>query len=541
MKSRLHRTFFPWLVSHFFEYWYLYLGAFLSLFGLHYISSELPVMAKDLGDTLISDSDKDIGLIKFILLAIGIIFFRTLSRLLFFYPARLQQRNLRMELVQRLEESYPRTYQHFNDGQLFQRLFDDLNRIRGFIGFALLQVGNILIAAFVFVPKIRDFRPEFLIAFSPMIISVVAFSFIIYFFQPLIKKSSEMMEDVQNFIIESYSAKKTIQNYHSEEVFSQKLIDLCSLEMKYFFLHAVGKSVTFPFVKIGVGVSLLWGAFIVKQNNLAVSDLIYFSSFIFLILEPFLYVSWIGVVVSHGHVAWTRIKTLVNDINQSSDKVDLDVQSINTVLWDKSVEIKINTNSWLVFVGETGSGKSYLLESLAEKMIKAQHKVSFIHQEPYLYNDTLINNIFLGAKYTEQQKQKALMYLKLFDLDVLASSDEDLLEMEIGENGKRVSGGQAKRIALVRSVISDVDIILWDDPFSSVDLILENQIMQKLKKDEGLKNKTFILSSHRLSTVRHCEEVIFLSKESGIQESGQVSKLLKEESRVSEFFKKQLA
>jgi len=164
---------------------------------------------------------------------------------------------------------------------------------------------------------------------------------------------------------------------------------------------------------------------------------------------------------------------------------------------------------------------------------------SFIHQEPYLYNDTLINNIFLGATKTPSKIEKVKFYLKEFGLDILHSDLDELLHLELGENGKRVSGGQAKRIALIRSLVADVDVIIWDDPFSSVDLVLESQILENLKKDSILAQRTFVLSTHRLSTVKACDNIVYISKSDGIIEQGRRIELLRPGTGVYEFFEKQ--
>lgn len=542
MKYRLNRSFIPWIFFHTFEYWYYYIGAGVCLYFLHYYSSEIPLMAKELGDLAIAGKLGELKISEFFILAGFIIFYRTLSRLLFFYPARVQQKNLRLELVNRLESAFPRAYGKYNEGMIFQSLYNDLNRIRGFMGFALLQVGNIIIASTIFVPKIQEFNGDFLIAFSPIICCVILFMGIIYFFQPFVKRGMDESAAVQNFLLESYEAKKTIQNYHAERSFCEKFTETSDIELRTFFISTFGRAISFPMVRIGVGVSLIWAALIVKEQNLPASDLIFFSSFLFLILEPLMVMSWIGIVTSQGYAGWTRIKELVGDLDQKFTEpflIQNDIENPVLPLWEKEAPLEFPQNRWTVLIGETGSGKSWLLERYSELLFTQKKKFSFIHQEPYLYNDTLVDNIFLGTEKTPERLERAKFYLKEFGLDVLSKDMNDLLEMELGENGKRVSGGQAKRIALIRSLVADVDIIVWDDPFSSVDLILESQILKKIKTDPALKGKTFILSSHRLSTVKACHEIIYIGKEKGVIEKGRNEDLLNKGSKVDEFFEKQ--
>lgn len=544
MHYRLNRSFFPWIVAHVFEYWYYYIGAVTSLFALHHFSSELPMMAKELGDLAMSDKLDEIQISNFVLLAVYILFFRTMSRLLFFYPARVQQRNLRMELVSRVETAFPRNYKNYNEGMLFQTIWNDLNRIRGFMGFALLQIGNIIIAGTIFVPKIKSFNPEFLLAFTPLLVCVVLFSILIYIFHPYMKKGMDQYADVQKFLIECYEAKKTIQNYHSEKDFFKVFNDTSNIELRTFFISTMGRVISFPLIKIGVGASLIWAALIVRNNDLVASDLIFFSSFLFLVLEPLMFLSWIGIVASQGYAAWTRIKEMISDLDKPIDDKFLtennSLEAVRLPLWGNNELLNLPKDRWTVLIGETGSGKSWLLEKYAELLQVKGAKYSFIHQEPYLYNDTIAGNLFLGQEKTPEKVERAKFFLKEFGLDILSSNMDDLLNMELGENGKRVSGGQAKRISLIRSLIADVDFILWDDPFSSVDLILEAEILKKLKNDNKLKNVTFIFTSHRLSTVKACHHIIYIDKSKGILSQGERDELLNGGTEVDEFFKKQL-
>jgi ATP-binding cassette subfamily B protein len=132
--------------------------------------------------------------------------------------------------------------------------------------------------------------------------------------------------------------------------------------------------------------------------------------------------------------------------------------------------------------------------------------------------------------------------LKLLSLDLLAHDRESLLNLQVGEHGKKLSGGQAKRLCLVRSLLGGADWFIWDDPFSSIDVLLEKEIVEKLKEFKKLKKKTFILSTHRASTVRFCHDLIFIKKEQGIIERGEVEGLLGlgSKSKSYEYFEKQL-
>lgn len=510
---------------------------------LHYYQSEIPELAKSLGDMVNDGKLAQIDIKYFFFLAVSILFFRTFSRLLFFYPARVQQKNLRLELISKIEKAVPANYAEYNDGQLFQTIYNDLNRIRGFVGFALLQVGNIIIAASIFIPKVREFNPDFLMAFTPMVICIALFTIMIYFIQPLMVKGMDLGGEVQNFLIEAYDAKKTIKNFHSEKAFLKLFQKYSADELITFFQFTAARNIAFPLIKVGIGASLIWGALIVYQQDLPGTALIFFSGFLYLVLEPLMLLSWIGVVTSQGYASWTRIKRLLGDIDKEVEyKVSYSESILKPTIdfWDKKLSLEIKPAAWNVFVGDTGSGKSYLLENLAQTFKKESISYSFIQQEPYLYNDTVINNIFLGQEQTPEKLNQVKRYIKMFALDSLDENIDAILNLEVGENGKKLSGGQAKRVALMRSLIADVDYILWDDPFSSVDLILEKQIIEEIKKDKNIFNKTFIMTSHRLTTVKACDWVIFIEKDNDLSHMGEVKVELAKESKLSEYFTKQL-
>jgi ATP-binding cassette subfamily B protein len=215
-----------------------------------------------------------------------------------------------------------------------------------------------------------------------------------------------------------------------------------------------------------------------------------------------------------------------------------DSLKVKVECWRKDLNFHIRRGSWTVFVGETGCGKSHTLARIATGLILSGKKISMVQQEPYLFNDTIAGNIFLGRERTPEENQAAKELLTIFQLESLAPSLDEVLELEVGENGKRLSGGQMKRVALIRSLLSGSDILIWDDPFSSVDIILERRIVRLIRENPKWKNHTFIISSHRLTTVRLSDELIFLDKEAGIKTQGEVSETLKD-ANVAQFFKEQ--
>jgi ATP-binding cassette subfamily B multidrug efflux pump len=549
MASRIHRRFGSWVLHHAYEFKWFYLGAFICLYVLQVFQSQIPQRIRELTELMKAGGLKDASVWIFVGLAIGILIFRTSSRLLFFYPARVQQKLLRMELLELLESVPSTRYAGRNQGQIFQILFDDINNIRAFIGFGLLQIGNLIIAAWVLIPKLNQTDDYLWPAFIPLFSSVALFTAMTFINQKFFKKLADKKGEVQQYIIEAYEAKQTIKNFHREESFIKGFVKTSSEELLIFFKSSIGFAFTGPYIKLGLGLSLLWGSILIRQHNGNTSDLVFFSGYLYLFLEPVMFMSWVAVVVSQGFAAWKRIKELHNLLIVPSAEEDelkdiivsdkTENLGLSLLFWEKPLALEFDKNKWTVLIGETGSGKSYLLSKLATGLILKGHVVSMVQQEPYLFNDTIEENIFLGREPDEESRRKALDLIKMFQLENLGSTAEEVLKLEVGENGKRLSGGQMKRVALIRSLMSGATTMIWDDPFSSVDIILERKIISSMKKSPDWQHHTFIISSHRLTTVRLSDEVIYLDRESGIKAKGAADTILKEEN-VSKFFKEQL-
>ena len=296
-------------------------------------------------------------------------------------------------------------------------------------------------------------------------------------------------------------------------------------ELTYAFKAGVAVSFSVPLIPLGVGLSFLLGAYIIHAQSLEVTSLVLFSGFVFLFLEPLHFMAWIGVVFSSSLGSWARIKELIFDLGKKSEREKL-LERLNGPLdktsgafkvefWGEALDIPLERKKWTVIIGKTGSGKSEILIQLASILKDKGHKVSFIFQNPYIYDDDIEANIFLGRQASENDKDEAYKLLKLFSLDFLSHGKEELFKMKVGEHGKHLSGGQAKRLALIRSLMSGAEFLLWDDPFSSVDVILEKEIIDKLKNMEAIKDKTLILSSHRISTVKLCDKLILIGAHQG--------------------------
>jgi ATP-binding cassette subfamily B protein len=228
-------------------------------------------------------------------------------------------------------------------------------------------------------------------------------------YQKFFKKMMDKKGEVQQYIMEAYEAKQTIKNFHKEESFIQGFVRTSSEELKLFFKSSIGFAFTTPYVKLGLGASLIWASLLIRKVGGTTSDLVFFSGFLYLFLEPVMFLSWVGVVVSQGVAAWRRIKELhgkliiqspeEEKLSQIPFMMDQGFIHADLSLWQFTKKFNFRKGEWSVLVGETGSGKTHILRDFATFLLLKKYSVSMVQQEPYLFNDTIFENIFLGYYY----------------------------------------------------------------------------------------------------------------------------------------------
>ncbi|CAG9327096.1 unnamed protein product [Blepharisma stoltei] len=205
----------------------------------------------------------------------------------------------------------------------------------------------------------------------------------------------------------------------------------------------------------------------------------------------------------------------------------------------KNISLEVKQGEFVAVVGEVGSGKSSLLNSIMgelkikEGFINVPDNIAYAPSlDSWIQNDTLKNNILFGKPYNEA------WYLKVLDAccliqDINSLPNKDLTE--IGERGINLSGGQKARICLARAVYADKDIYLLDDPLSSVDTYVAKYIMNKCFLNV-LSQKTRILVTHRLNILNKVDRVILLQNGSIKNDSSpdkiKIIEEIKETSRV---------
>ncbi len=204
------------------------------------------------------------------------------------------------------------------------------------------------------------------------------------------------------------------------------------------------------------------------------------------------------------------------------------------------VSLRIKENSKVAFVGPSGSGKTTICHLMARfwdvqegsvlldgrnvkdyNIDSLMENFTFVFQNVYLFNDTILNNIKMGKEDATEEEIKNALDLAccqfVYDLP-------NGINTIIGEGGSTLSGGELQRLSIARAILKDSKIVILDEATANVDPENEEKLMKAI--DSLTKNKTVIMIAHRLKTVRNCDN-IYVIDDGRIVESGKHDELMK--------------
>ena len=188
----------------------------------------------------------------------------------------------------------------------------------------------------------------------------------------------------------------------------------------------------------------------------------------------------------------------------------------------KDLNLRINQGEMNCIIGETGSGKSTLFnimlgllepksgnvffnnENIKKDITKWYNSISLVSQDPYLFEASIKKNITfnIADETIDEEKLKNAIYTTA--LSETINKLPDGLDTQINTQAINLSGGEKQRIALARAIYKNSEILFLDEFTNAIDDETEKKIMQNLKK---LKNKTFIIISHKKNTIDQCDKV----------------------------------
>src|ERR1700729_2953821 len=519
------------------------------------------------------------GLLVAISAAKGVFLF--LTRWIIIGISRDIEFDLRNDLFRQLEKQSASYYQEHRTGDIMARMTNDLNAVRMLLGPAIMYTANTVLffaGALYFLLRISPLLT--LTALAPMPLASILIQFMGRRIHERFERIQAMFSDISAQAQENFSGARLVRAFAQEEA-QIKAFERSNKENIRRGLRLVQlMGMLWPTLEFVLGlalaITLLVGGHEVISHRISIGDFVAFNTYMVMLTWPVIALGWVVNLWQRGTASVVRIDELLSDKPAIDDAVadptipaglelrgDIEFRDLNfsysgadsgrsEVL--HSLSLKVPAGSSLAIVGPTGSGKSTLV-NLIPRLYDAEpaavlidgrpirdyplellrSNIGFVPQETFLFSQTIRGNIAFGAPWAT-------------DAQVLEAAEAAHIRREfeefpaglgtmVGERGITLSGGQKQRTAIARAVIRNPRILILDDALASVDTYTEEQILGELQR--VMQGRTTLFISHRISTVRHADQIAVLVA-GRIVERGTHDELLARNGYYADLFQKQL-
>jgi len=464
-------------------------------------------------------------------------------------------------------------YRRNNTGDLMNRATEDVNRVRMYVGPAIMYTINTAVLFLLIIYFMFDVNSTLAIyCLLPLPVLVVT----IYFVNTLINQKSERIQEqlsrLSSFVQERFSGIRVIKSYVREkqvqDVFATESIAYKNSSMNLVKVQAL----FYPTMLLLVGLSTILTVYIggkqVIDGAITPGNIAEFIVYVNQLTFPVTMLGWVTTLIQRAAASQKRINEFlqlqpdITCINADEPMFDgkISFKNVSFTYPDTGIEalrnvsFEVEKGQFVAIIGRTGSGKSTLANLIMRmydtdagqieidgkelrelNLNNFRNQIGFVPQEVFLFSDTIKNNIAFGLSsveegQVEQAAKNAAVYNNIIDFDLK-------FETMLGERGITLSGGQKQRVSIARALIKEPKILIFDDCLSAVDTKTEEEILSNLGKI--MKGKTSILIAHRISTIKNADKIIVLD-DGEIIEQGTHNELLANNGAYAEMYDNQL-
>jgi len=463
------------------------------------------------------------------------------------------------EIFQKYELLGEEFYRNNYTGDLMSRISEDVSNVRMYIGPSIMYFANIIFSFVMIVTQMLMINASLT---AWVLLPLPFLSYSIYVVSKKInignKRIQEQLSHITTKAQETFAGIRIIKSFGAERYFNDDFFESGKTFQEKNLSLAKINAIFFPLMTLLMGLStilvLYIGGWEVKEGRFTPGNVAEFIIYLNMLIWPVASLGWTTALVQKASASQKRINEFLNQPEQHDSGITPfpDFQSLQLNIpkyqyLDKDfpalqdIELQINKGQFIGVVGKTGSGKTTLIQVLTRQLeLQAgtfkvdgvnmleyaltayRSKIAYVQQDTFLFSDTLKENILFGSEseVSEEALQRVLEYASLnTDIQMFPQG----LDTVIGERGVSLSGGQKQRMSLARALMRDADIYIFDDCLSAVDAETEAAIIERLKI--ALKNKTIIMSSHRIAPVLKAD-VIWVLEEGKVAAKGTHEKLV---------------
>jgi ATP-binding cassette subfamily B multidrug efflux pump len=469
-------------------------------------------------------------------------------------------------------------YQSRRTGDLMSRATNDLNAVRMMVGPAVMYSASTILTFLVAIILMMSIDARLtLIALVPLPFVSISVRYFGNEIHRRFEGIQEQLADLSAVVQEAMSGVRVVRAYRQEahEIDRFRSANLEYLTRNRGLISLQGFFYPSMTLFLGLGSLLvLWqGSRAVIVGRITLGEFVAFNAYLVMLSWPMIAFGWVTNILQRGMASWKRMLEIldaepaINDaaVTEAGRQVKLTgaiefrnltfrYPGADRLVLD-GVSLRIQAGQTVAFVGATGSGKSTLtsllprlheplrgtvfldgvdvLEIPLEKLRKA---IGFVPQEPFLFSDTIAENIGLGAPRSDDLDEQIRSAAATARLDVDVESFPKGFATLVGERGITLSGGQKQRTALARAILTDPAILILDDAMSAVDTYTEEEILSRLR--DVMRARTSLIVAHRVSTVRDADLIVVLDN-GRIVEQGRHEELVRRGGLYAELNRKQ--
>ena len=461
-------------------------------------------------------------------------------------------------------------------GDLMAHGTNDISAVRNVLGPGIMYtsdtiVGFIMIIAIMFSINVR------LTLYSLIPLPFVSAG--VYFLGRLVNRHFESVQAHYSLLTaraqESIAGIRVVRSYVREEHETDQFKFMSLEYLRKNLTLAQIQSLLWPLMGILTGaatVIVLWrGGVDVIVKTLSIGTMVSFLIYLGMLTWPLIAFGWVVNIFQRGAASMGRLNKIFESEPEIKDAPDVD-KSINEIHGAvsfkdvsfrfpskedyalRNMNLDIEKGMTLAIVGRTGTGKSTIV-NLIPRLIDCtsgevridgwpmkkiplevlRRNIGYVQQETFLFSDTIANNIAYGVEIaTPEEIEWAARISQIYkDVETFPKKFETM----VGERGITLSGGQKQRVGIARAIIRKPKILILDEALSAVDTYTEEEILQGLK--EVMKERTSIIISHRISTVKDADLIVVLD-DGVISESGTHDDLVFQNGIYADLYNRQL-
>jgi len=563
---------------------FIYLGAAISICLATFFTTAIPIAIRTIIDSVIGDNPVELPswVLKIIekmggieilaenLLAVcAVIVLLTVGQGVFLYlkvklaavASENSGKRIREKIYDHLMHLPYDYHVKAQAGDLIQRCTSDVETVKNFVSGQLIEITQVVVSS-VYALIVMLSLNVLYTAVSVIMVPVIL-GFTVKFFSNM-KKTFKLTDEAEGSMSSTLQENLTgarvvrafgAQNFEIEK-FDEKSREYRDLIMKIARLMAAFWSNSDLLCMVQHGIVLFVGIYMTISNSITLGTLVAFTTLSGMLIWPIRQLGQLLAFMGQAFVALARLQEILDEPVEldEEDEYEPNIKGdieFNNVYFEyeqgkpvlDNVSFRIKKGQTVAILGATGSGKSSLVHLLLRlydyqrgtikidgveiKKIRRKwlrRNVGIVLQEPFLFSKTIKENIAIGKPGSSESEILSAASMACIHNSI--KSFEKGYDTLVGERGVTLSGGQRQRLAIARTIIRDVPILIFDDSLSAVDMETDAAIRKALK--ERRKNVTTIIISHRITTLAEAD-MIFVLDRGKIAQSGTHEELIKQD------------